>query len=105
MDRVQWGAVFAIFPESKLMVFLRFNMLDKGIERHIEQKRTEAIALEDPTSDSNEGSIELLSYYRGLEIGVKTTNKTLYVIGNVMIVEDLVNKVMVDFTECILEIQ
>jgi hypothetical protein len=62
------------------------------------------MALKDATTDCNEGSIELFSYYGNLKISVKATDKILYVIGNVMVFEDLINKVMVDFAECIFEI-
>jgi hypothetical protein len=60
--------------------------------------------LKDATTGCIEGIIELFSYYGSLEISVKATDKILYVIGNVVIFKDFINKVMVDFAECIFEI-
>ena len=79
-------------------------MLDKGVKRHIEQKRTEAIALKYTTVNFNKCSVKLFSYDGSLKIGIEASDKIFYVVRYVMVFKDLVNKIVMYFAECIFEI-
>jgi hypothetical protein len=57
--------------------------------------------LKNATTYCNEGSVKLFGYDGSLEISVKTADKVLYVIRNVMIFKNFVNEVMMDFAKCI----
>jgi hypothetical protein len=61
--------------------------------------------LKNATTDCNEGGVKLFGYDGSLEISVKTADKVLYVIRNVMIFKDFVNEVMMDFAKCIFKIE
>ena len=62
---------------------------------------TETIALENPTADSYKASTIFFGDDSGLEISIQATNDIFDVVRNVVVVKDFVNKVMVDFAECI----
>lgn len=60
-------------------------MQDKGVKRHVEQKRTEAIAMKYTTANFNKCSVKLFSYYRSLKIGIEASDKILYVVRYVVV--------------------
>ena len=63
------------------------------------------MALENGTTDCDKWSVKLFTYDGSLEVSVETADKILYMVRDVMIFNDFVNKAMMDFAKCIFQIK
>ena len=82
------NGVEEIERETTLAVLIGFYVLDKRIEAHVEQQRTQAIALKNAAANSYKWSTEFGGYDGSLKISIQTCDDMFYVMWNMMIFKD-----------------
>ena len=79
--------------------------MNESVEAKVKGEWAKGIPLENAAINFDKRRVKTLRYDRSVEIRIKILNELLYLIRNVMIFQNLRNKVMMDFTKRAFEIE
>ena len=88
-----------------MLKFLICYISNESVEAKVKGEWAKGITLENAAINFDKRRVKTLRYDRSVEIRIKILNELLYLIRNVMIFQNLRNKVMMDFTKRVFEVE